>query len=111
VIEVKYTFVPGAHSKLANLYLPVVEKAFGAPAAGIVAVKNLDPRFRRGRIYTNLWDAAIASSETGYPTLIQWSGQSLMRESSPSLRSADKEGSRQSAVRDGLSQPRVGEAV
>jgi hypothetical protein len=80
VIEVKYTFVPGAHSKLANLYLPIAEKAFGAPAVGVVVVKNLDPRFRRGRIYTNLWNAAMASRDTGYPTLIQWAGQALLNE-------------------------------
>src|SRR5215469_6653831 len=57
VVEVKYTLVPGAHSKLANLYVPVVEKALGCPAAGVVVVKNLDPRFRRGLIFTNLHDA------------------------------------------------------
>jgi hypothetical protein len=78
VIEVKYTLVPGAHSKLSGLYLPVVQAAFNMPAAGVVVVKNLDPRFRRGRIYTSLIDAAEAALDVGYPTLLQWSGQPLM---------------------------------
>lgn len=78
VIECKYTLVPGAHSKLVSLYLPVVEEAFGCPVAGVVVVKNLDPRYRRGRIYTNIEEAAIAAFESKYPTLIQWSGQSLL---------------------------------
>jgi hypothetical protein len=78
VLECKYTLVPGAHSKLSSLYLPVVEAAFGMPAYGVVVVKNLDPRYRRGRIYTNLVDAVMGTMETGYPTLIQWSGQALL---------------------------------
>src|SRR6516162_4935511 len=47
VIEIKYTLVPGAHSKLLNLYLPVVSLALSRPSVGVVAVKNLDPRYRR----------------------------------------------------------------
>jgi hypothetical protein len=81
VIECKYTLVPGAHSKLASLYVPVVEKALACRAAGVVVVKNLDPRYRRGRIFTALQPAAYAALESGYPTLLQWSGQSLMHES------------------------------
>jgi len=79
VIEAKYTLVPGAHSKLAGLYVPVVSQAFGGEACGVVIVKNLDPRYRRGRIYTDIQTAAEASWMTGYPTLIQWSGQALLR--------------------------------
>jgi len=79
VIEAKYTLVPGAHSKLASLYIPVVSQAFGGEACGVVVVKNLDPRYRRGRIYTDIQAAAVASLESGYPTLIQWSGQALLR--------------------------------
>jgi|SRR5215472_12443256 len=78
VIEAKYTLVPGAHTKLVNLYLPVASKALNAPVCGVVVVKNLDPRFRRGQIYTDLPSAAAASYEQGYPTLIQWSGQALL---------------------------------
>jgi hypothetical protein len=78
VIEVKYTLVPGAHSKLQNLYIPVVSHALKMPAVGVVAVKNLDPRYRRGRIYTDLLSAAVASAENGYPALLQWSGQALL---------------------------------
>ena len=75
----KYTLVPGAHQKLTNLYLPVVAKALKAPTAGVVIVKNLDPRFRRGKIYTDLRTAAEVSFDRGHPTLIQWAGQALIR--------------------------------
>ena len=78
VVECKYTLVPGAHSKLSSLYIPIVEKALGCRAAGVVVVKNLDPRYRRGRIFTSLHDAAYAAFDSGYPTLLQWSGQPLM---------------------------------
>lgn len=79
VIEVKYTLVPGAHQKLSNLYLPVASRALQAPCAGVVVVKNLDPRYRRGKIYTDLRAAAEAAFDRGYPTLLQWSGQALIR--------------------------------
>jgi hypothetical protein len=78
VVECKYTLVPGAHSKLSSLYIPIVEKALGCRAAGVVVVKNLDPRYRRGRIFTALGPAAEAALESGYPTLLQWSGQALV---------------------------------
>jgi len=78
VIEVKYTLVPGAHSKLSSLYMPIVSKALGCRVAGIVIVKNLDPRFRRGRIFTSIQSATDAALATGYPSLIQWAGQSLV---------------------------------
>jgi hypothetical protein len=84
VIEVKYTLVPGAHSKLLNLYVPIVSRALNIDCVGVVAVKNLDPRYRRGRIYTDLPSAAQASVANSYPALLQWSGQPLL----PSLRSA-----------------------
>jgi hypothetical protein len=79
IIEVKYTLVPGAHQKLNNLYLPVVSAALKAPAAGVVIVKNLDPRYRRGKIYTDLRTAAFAAFDRGHPTLLQYAGQSLIR--------------------------------
>lgn len=78
VIEVKYTLVPGAHSKLLNLYIPIVSLAFDTEAVGVVAVKNLDPRYRRGRIYTDLPSAAQAAAANSYPALLQWSGQALL---------------------------------
>ena len=84
VLEAKYTLVPGAHAKLAGLYVPVVEKALGCKAVGVVVVKNLDPRFRRGRIFTDLHGAASDALESGYPSLIQWSGQSLLPRRIPS---------------------------
>lgn len=79
VIEIKYTLVPGAHQKLSNLYLPVVSHALKAPAAGVVIVKNLDPRYRRGKIFTDLRIAAEVSFNRGYPTLVQYVGQALLR--------------------------------
>ena len=89
VIEVKYTLVPGAHSKLSSLYIPVVQRATNCQVAGIVIVKNLDPRFRRGKIFTSLRPAVDAALDTGYPSLIQWSGQNLLHSPLPSLRSVD----------------------
>ena len=80
VIEVKYTLVPGAHSKLSSLYIPVVQRATNCLVAGIVVVKNLDPRFRRGKIFTSLKPAVDAALDTGYPSLIQWSGQNLLHD-------------------------------
>lgn len=79
VIEIKYTLVPGAHQKLNSLYIPVVQAALRKPCAGVVIVKNLDPRYRRGRIYTDLKAAADAAFDRGFPTLVQWSGQALLR--------------------------------
>ena len=78
VLEVKYTLVPGAHSKLLNLYLPVVSAALSRPAVGVVCVKNLDPRYRRGCIHTDLHTAASHAATTSYPALLQWSGQPLV---------------------------------
>ena len=86
VIEVKYTLVPGAHSKLSNLYLPIVSMAMQRPTVGVVAVKNLDPRYRRGRIHTDLEEAALHASESGYPSLLQWSGQQLIPPPSKAVR-------------------------
>lgn len=82
IIEAKYTFVPGAHAKLANLYIPIISKALKAPCCGVVIVKNLDPRYRRGRLFTSLPAAAESSFNSGYPSLIQWSGQALLRNAS-----------------------------
>jgi hypothetical protein len=87
VIECKYTLVPGAHSKLSSLYIPVVEKAMGCRAAGVVVVKNLDPRYRRGRIFTSLHEAAYAALDSGYPTLLQWSGQPLIHRTHSTVQS------------------------
>jgi len=84
IIEVKYTLVPGAHTKLQHLYLPIVSAALRMPSVGVVAVKNLDPRFRRGRIYTDLPSAVQAACTNSFPSLIQWSGQALL----PSQQSA-----------------------
>lgn len=81
IIEVKYTLVPGAHQKLSQLYIPVAEKALKCPCAGVVIVKNLDPRYRRGKIYTDLATAAEIAFHRGFPTLVQWAGQNLIRQS------------------------------
>lgn len=86
IIEVKYTLVPGAHQKLNQLYIPVASLALKAPCAGVVIVKNLDPRYRRGKIYTDLRTAAEISFHRGYPTLLQWAGQVLVHPEYPSFK-------------------------
>lgn len=47
VLEVKYTWVPEAHSQLELLYLPVLAVAMGKPVYGIVICKVLVPEIRR----------------------------------------------------------------
>src|SRR5260221_14254813 len=41
VLEVKYSWVPEAHSQIDLLYRPVVERALGASILGIVVCKNV----------------------------------------------------------------------
>jgi hypothetical protein len=103
IIEIKYTLVPGAFSKLTNFYIPIVAAALDRPAAGVVVVKNLDPRYRRGRIYTDLELAARDAHANHYPTLLQWVGQAVVRSPS-SVRakpSATSEGVRAKPVYGG----------
>src|SRR5882724_3735460 len=41
VLEVKYSWVPEAHSQIEQLYRPVVERALGATVLPIVVCKNI----------------------------------------------------------------------
>lgn len=43
VFEVKLTWIPEAAEKLETLYCPVVSRALGIPARGIVVARNLIP--------------------------------------------------------------------
>lgn len=43
VVEIKYTYTPGAIEKLRELYCPVVAKVSGLPTKPLVLVKNLVP--------------------------------------------------------------------
>lgn len=47
VFEVKRTWIPEAALKLQELYLPVVSRALGIPAVGVVVCKNLVPEAPR----------------------------------------------------------------
>lgn len=76
ILEVKYTLVLDAYSKLRDLYIPVISTAMKAPAVGIIVVKNLVAGFENA--YTDLPSAALASYETDYPTVLHWRGQPLM---------------------------------
>lgn len=72
--EVKHSWVEEAQVKLSGLYLPVVAKAFGKPARGLVVCKNLKPQVRNS--YTKLASAMalLEASPQTIPTL-HWIGQ------------------------------------
>lgn len=72
VIEAKLTDTPAAQAQLRELYLPVVTKAYGLPALGIVLVKNLSPETARGAICDSLAMAFAMAAHT-IPTL-HWLG-------------------------------------
>lgn len=76
IIEVKYTLVLEAYSKLRELYIPIVSKAMKAPAVGIIVTRNLIPGFENP--YLDLPSAAYAASVADYPTVLHWRGQPLM---------------------------------
>lgn len=77
VIEVKYTLVLEAYSKLRDLYLPVVSKAMKCPTVGIIIVRNLLPGIT-SEVYTDLPAAAVAADISDYPALVHWRGQPLI---------------------------------
>lgn len=76
VCEVKYTLVADAFAKLMDLYLPIVSLAMKCPAVGIVIVRNLSPGIFG--VHTDLAEAALASHEAQYPTILHWRGQPLI---------------------------------
>lgn len=76
VLEVKYTLVLEAYSKLRDFYLPIVSKAMKCPTVGIIIVHNLVPGFEGA--FTDLPSAAVAAEERDYPTVLHWRGQPLM---------------------------------
>lgn len=79
IIEIKYTLVPNAFSKMLDLYIPVVSKAMGCPVAGIIAVKNLEYAYCEDNfVFAELPGAANASYRQQYPTILHWRGQNLM---------------------------------
>lgn len=71
VIEVKYTWNPDAALELAQLYLPVVEMAYGAKAIPLVACRNLIPGCK-ATICSDLYSAFEAA--TRGPAVLHWLG-------------------------------------
>jgi hypothetical protein len=74
VMEVKYSWVPDAQAKLAGLYLPVVQRALGRPALGLVVAKRLTVETRgQARVAASLGDA-VALARAGQKVVWHWLG-------------------------------------
>lgn len=71
VLEVKLTYTPMAESQLADLYLPVVERAYGRPARGLIVAKNLTPE-APPQVFESIADAVTAGAPLG---LVHWLGR------------------------------------
>lgn len=67
VVEVKYTWVPEAHSQLELLYRPVVELALGAQMIGVVVCRALAARMPGVAVVSSLQEALGAKRP-----VLQW---------------------------------------
>jgi hypothetical protein len=85
VAEIKHTWVEEAEAKLRLLYLPVVEKATGKRAVGLVVCKHLVPQVRA--VYGDLQPALVFAQQSlsRIPTF-HWLGKSTIREPLPGPR-------------------------
>lgn len=72
VFEVKRTWTPEAAIKLRELYCPVVSRALGLPAVGVVVCKNLVPESPRP-------STSISLSMLSNPGLYHWIGNAPVR--------------------------------
>jgi hypothetical protein len=77
VIECKYTWVPEAAEKLRGLYLPVVAKAMGKTAVGLVVCKKLGKAPSSTPIFAGFEEAIRASVEGQLPVL-HWIGVGML---------------------------------
>lgn len=68
IFECKLTDCEKGRSQLSKLYCPVVERAFGLPAHGIVVTRHLSKETEMERVTDLLQNAVIASREA-IPTL------------------------------------------
>ncbi len=68
IFECKLTDCDKGRSQLSRLYLPVVERAFGLPAYGIVVTRHLSKETEMERV-TDLLASAVAASRVAIPTL------------------------------------------
>ena len=75
VLELKYTFVPEAITKMRELYLPVVSKALKVPTVGAIVVKNLTSGWI-GPITHDLSEA-FEVGKTGEIPILHWVGQPI----------------------------------
>ena len=76
IIEVKYTLVLDAYSKLRDFYIPIVSTAMKCSAVGVIVARNLIPGL--SQVFIDLPSAAYASYAADYPTVLHWRGQNLM---------------------------------
>lgn len=74
VIEVKLTYTPEADTQLAQLYLPVVAMALGAPTRGLIVCRNLTPQVPASRRVSDMADALLRPPELGL-SVLQWLGK------------------------------------
>ena len=74
VLECKLTEVDEARAQLGHLYLPVVARALGKPARGIVVVRHLTRESNPSNVCTSLGEALKRASDTYFPTL-HWIGR------------------------------------
>ena len=72
VFELKRTWTPEAAQKLQELYCPVVAKALGIPAVGVVVCKNLTPESPRP-------SATLSFALLTNPGLYHWIGNAPVR--------------------------------
>jgi hypothetical protein len=76
ILEAKYTWVPEGHCQVERLYEPVVAKALGKPARGLVVTKRLVPDMAPGiAVAGTLLDAAKALA-SGQRVVLHWLGNS-----------------------------------
>ncbi len=74
VLECKLTEVDEARKQLGMLYLPVVAKALGRSARGVVVVRHLTKESNLSHVVTSLGAALKVASADFYPTL-HWIGR------------------------------------
>lgn len=74
VLEAKLRWVPEARGQVEWLYLPVVSRALGKPAVGLVVCKVLVPGIPQGTRVRGDLTSAIRDAAAGLPTVLHWIG-------------------------------------
>jgi len=74
VLECKLTEVEEARRQLSYLYIPVVARALGKPAKGIVVTRHLTRETNPSNVCTSLGEALKRATSEYFPTL-HWIGR------------------------------------